>query len=180
MKIDLPGALRRVHPFVALVTCVGVLLAYLTGVYVTGPFHENSRWLGAMLACTSTVVVLQVQGFRESLRSGWLRVLGTAIGALIAYVYLRFFPFSVAGMLVSVFVLELVSMLLRIYNDGRIATITLIVILLISQSPPRISPAVNCLLRFVESAVGVGVGVGLVWVLERWERWRIGRHRTDR
>ena len=36
---------------------------------------------------------------------------------------------------------------------------------------PHVSPAVNCLLRFTESVVGVGVGVALLWVLERWKRW---------
>lgn len=167
----LRDAVGRMHPSVSFVTCAGILLAYLTGVYVTGSLHQASRWMGAMLACTSVVVVLQSQNYRESLRAGWMRVLGTFLGALIAYVYLTIWPFSIVGMLASVFLLEMLCMLLGIYKNDRIATITLLIILLVSQMTPRISPLENCLLRFFESAVGVGVGVGLVWLLERWNVW---------
>ncbi len=30
----------------------------------------------------------------------------------------------------------------------------------------------NCTLRFFESAVGVGVGIGLLWLIEVWNRFR--------
>ena len=82
-------------------------------------------------------------------------------------------------MLASVFVLEMLCMLVGIYRNGRIATITLLIILLVSQMTPHVSPAVNCLLRFTESVVGVGVGVVLLWVLERWKRWLEPQERAD-
>lgn len=173
-------AVGRVDPVVAAVTCIGVLLGYLVGVYVTGPFHEASRWMGAMLACTSVVVVLQMPGYRESVRLGLLYVAGTFIGAAIAYLYLLAWPVTIVGLLATVFVLEAVCMFLHIYNDGRIATITLIVILLISQTSTSITPAVNCLLRFLESAVGVAIGVGLVRLLEAWQKRRVRQRARER
>lgn len=162
----------RIQPVNAAATCVGVLLAYLVGTYVTGPFHAASHWMGAMLACTSVVVVLQKPGLKQSLPVGWMRVLGTFIGALIAFCYLSIWHFSVAGMLLTIFLLEIVSMLLGIYVNGHIATITLIVILFISQENPRLPPAINCLLRFLESVVGVGIGLGVMWVSEWWQQHR--------
>ena len=167
----LRDAVGRMHPSVSFVSCIGVLLAYLTGVYITGSLHEASRWMGAMLACTSLVVVLQSNSYKASLRTGWTRVLGTFLGALVAYIYLKMWPFSIVGMLASVFVLEMLCMLVGIYRNGRIATITLLIILLVSQMTPHVSPAVNCLLRFTESVVGVVVGIALLWLLERWNRW---------
>lgn len=173
LRTLLNAAVRRVQLFVLLTMCLGILLAYLVGMYVTGPFHAASRWMGAMLACTSVVVVLQKAGdYKSSLQLGGMRVLGTFMGALIAYVYLILFPFSVAGMLCSVFLLEMLFMLLNIYNNGHIATITLVIIMLISQRTPDANPAVNCLLRFFESAVGVGIGIGLLLLTEAWSRWR--------
>ena len=86
-------------------------------------------------------------------------------------------------MLVTVFILEALCMLLDIYNNGRIATITLVIIMLVSQMPGEIPPAANSLLRFFESAVGVGVGVALRWVIERWrgvrQRWMHQGERPD-
>lgn len=159
----------RLQPFNAAATCIGVWLAYLTGTYLTGAFHSASHWMGAILACTSVVVVLQKPGFKQSLPVGWMRVLGTAIGALIAFAYLSLWRFSVVGMLGAVFLLEIISMLLGIYVNGHIATISLIVILLVSQENPRLPPAINCLLRFLESVVGVGIGLGVMWISEWWQ-----------
>ena len=165
-------AMSRVHPFVLLVSCLGILLAYLTGMYATGSFHSTSRWMGAMLACTSVVVVLHMPGYKEALRAGWIRVLGTFLGAFVAYLYLLILPFSVVGMLIAVFVLEMICMILNMYGNGSIATITMIIIMLVSKMSPEVDPAVNCALRFFEATVGVGVGVGLLWIIERWNRWR--------
>lgn len=143
IRQHLRDAVGRMHPSVSFVSCIGVLLAYLTGVYITGSLHEASRWMGAMLACTSLVVVLQSHNYKDSLRAGWTRVLGTFLGALVAYIYLKIWPFSIVGMLASVFVLEMLCMLVGIYQNNRIATITLLIILLVSQMTPHVSPAVH-------------------------------------
>ena len=164
VRQHLRDAVGRMHPSVSFVSCIGVLLAYLTGVYITGSLHEASRWMGAMLACTSAVVVLQTPGLRESLRAGLLRVAGTALGALLAYAYLRLFAFSTLGMMLAVALLVVLSMLLGIPDNGRMATITLLAILLVSQRSHALPHGVNCLLRFVESALGVAVGVVLAWL----------------
>ena len=50
--------IRRVHPETAFVKCMAVLLAYFFGSYVTGRFHQESGFIGAILACTSAIVVL--------------------------------------------------------------------------------------------------------------------------
>ena len=168
----LSAAIARVQPFTLLVSCVGIYLAYLTGIYATGSIHSSSRWMGAMLSCTSLITVMQMPTYKESLRPSVMRVVGTFLGALIAYIYLRMLPFSVVGMLLTVFMLEALCQILNIYNNGRIATITLVIIMLVSQMSPKSDPIVNCSLRFFESAVGVGVGLGLRWTIERWRELR--------
>ena len=167
MGFDFRAPFRRIRPAMVAASCAGVVLAYLTGMLVTGPFHRASGSMGAMLACTSAVVVLQTPGLRESLRAGLLRVAGTAIGALLAYLYLRIFAFSTFGMMCSVALLVTLSMLLGIPDNGRMATITLLAILLVSQQNHALAPGMNCLLRFVESALGVAIGVVLAWASSR-------------
>ena len=165
-------ATARIHPFTIFVSCLGILLAYLTGIYASGSIHSSSRWMGAMLACTSVITVLQMPSYKESLRPSIMRVVGTLLGAIIGYIYLKLLPFSVIGMLCAVFALEAVCMLLDIYKYGRIATITMIIILLVKQMSPESSALTNCSLRFFESAVGVGVGLVLRWAIERWSEFR--------
>ena len=175
LRTIITSAVARIDPVTILISCIGILIAYYVGIYATGRIHSASRWMGAMLSCTAVITVLQIPTYKEALLPAWMRVFGTFLGALIAYIYLKLLPFSVVGMLVTVFILEALCMLLGIYNNGRIATITLVIIMLVSQMPGEISPASNALLRFFESAVGVGVGVALRWVIERWrsvrQRW---------
>ena len=166
------SAVARIQPFTIFVSCVGILLAYLTGMYASGSIHSASRWMGAILSCTSVITVLQMPSYEESIRPSIMRVVGTFLGAVIAYIYLRLLPFSVVGMLCAVFALEALCMLLDIYRYGRIATITMVIILLVKQMSPESDPIVNCSLRFFESAVGVGVGLGVRWSIERWNAWR--------
>ena len=176
-------AISRINTVTILLTCVGVLISYYLGIYLTGHIHSASRWLGAALSCTSFVFIMQMPNYKATLRPAFMRIVGTFIGVVIAYIYLRLLPFSVVGMLLTIFTLEALCMLLGIYNDSRIATITLVIIMLVSQMFPDENPIVNCLLRFFESAVGVGVGLALRWSIERWTTMRervlhIG-HRDD-
>ena len=144
--------IRRVHPETAFVKCMAVLLAYFFGSYVTGRFHQESGF----------IVVLQERDLKNSLHNAWLRVLGTFIGALIAWIYLLLYSFSVGGLIIAVFILELICMLLNVPDNGKMATIT--VILIISDEYPDLPPWENGLLRFSEAAVGAGIGIFMVWI----------------
>lgn len=157
--------LRRIHPLTALFECAAVLLAYLTGTYLTGPFHEESALTGAILACTSAIIILQEQSVRDSLHAGWKRVLATFTGAVVAYVYLLLFrSTTLAGLIASVFVVELVVMALRVPDNGKMAAITLVFVLLVSKQSPDLPPWENGLLRFTEASVGAGIGIVLAWL----------------
>lgn len=164
MPISLSRLIHRIQPLVALAKCVAVLLSYLLGAYVSSYFHETSGLTGAILACTSAIVVLQETDMKNSLKKGWLRVLGTFIGAIIAYCYLLLYPFSIAGMVITTFILEIICMLLRIPDNGKMATITLIIILIVSKQSPDLAPWLNGVLRFSEAAIGAAIGIGLLWV----------------
>ncbi len=162
--MQIPPIFRRIHLEIAFMKCITVLLAYFFGTYITGHFHKESGFIGAMLACTSAIVVLQEKNLKNSLHNGWLRVLGTFIGALVAWIYLQFYTFSVPGMLVTVFMQEILCMLLKVPDNGKMATITLVIILLITREHPQLPPWKNGLLRFSEAAVGASIGIFMVWV----------------
>lgn len=102
----------------AVAKSIAVLVSYLIGFYITGNFQDESRYFGAMLAAIASVVALQAD-VKTSIKQGWLRVLGTFIGAVIACIYLLLFPFSVLGLIVSVFVLEIVCMAMNIPDNGK-------------------------------------------------------------
>ncbi|MEG0038276.1 FUSC family protein [Bacteroides sp.] len=165
MSIKISTILHKIDLTMAAAKSVAVLLSYLAGFYLTGGFHCESRYWGAMLASIACVVTLQVD-LKTSLRQGWLRVLGTFIGAIIATIYLLLFPFSITGFILTVFILEIICMILSIPDNGKMATMALIVIMLISQRTPDISPIVNSSLRFLETVLGAGIGIAIAWLVE--------------
>lgn len=156
----------RISPFQVFLRCVGVLLAYWIGAHVTGKLHTSS-YMGAMVACTSTIIVMQAENVRESLHKGWLRVLGTFIGVVIATIYLQLFQFSLHGMAISFCILEVICMALKVPDGGTVAAMTLIIITIISQEVPDLPPLTNGVLRFVEGTVGVFIGVAVLWIVEQ-------------
>ena len=170
-------ALLRVHPFFTLFECLGILLAYQLGVRVSGRIDAVSALAGSILACTSCVVVMQQSGVRESLREGGLRLLGTLIGVVIGCVYLLIFRFNVWGLLAAIFLQEVVCMLLAIPDNGKMATFSLVVVMLVSHFSPDLSPVLNGLLRFTEAAVGASIGIVAVWLLHLPERLRKRRRK---
>lgn len=166
MDMSISKIIHQIDWTMAVAKSLAVLVSYLVGFYLTGSFHGESRYFGAMLAAIASVVALQ-DDIKTSIKQGWMRVLGTFIGAVIATIYLSIFPFSVTGFIVTVFVLEIACMVLRIPDNGKMATIALIVIMLISQKSPDIPPFVNGALRFLETSVGVGIGIAMAWLVER-------------
>lgn len=164
MSINWIDISKKIDWTMAVAKSIVVLLSYLVGFYLTGSFHDESRYFGAMLAAIASVVALQAD-LKSSIKQGWLRVFGTFIGAVIATVYLLIFPFSVAGLIATIFLLEIVCMILSIPDNGKMATIALIVIMLISQKNPDIPPIVNSSLRFIETTVGAAIGIGMAWLL---------------
>lgn len=154
-RIDLPTVLAIV---IVMVSC------YLTGSYLTGAIHPASRQVGAMWAAASGVMVLQAD-IKSSLANFWKRVLGTLIGAVIAYLYSLWFTFSPIGMAISVFFIVIICMLLDIPDKGRFATLNMVVILIISLTHPGLPPAINCILRFSEATTGSILGLSLSWII---------------
>ncbi|WP_251622495.1 FUSC family protein [Odoribacter lunatus] len=162
--MHLQEIIQRIHPGIAVLKCTAVLLAYFFGSFVTKRLHEQSGAIGAILACTSAIVVLQERDLKNSLHTGWLRVLGTFIGAFIAWIYLTLYSFSVPGMLLAVFIVEIICMVIKVPDNGKMATITLVIILITSLEYPHLPPWENGLLRFSEAAVGAGIGIFMVWI----------------
>jgi uncharacterized membrane protein YccC len=143
---------------VAIQNAVVCLAAYLAGAYFTSSFHGRSSSIGGLWCVISGIVVLQATS-RDAWQSAVLRVLGTLIGATIGGFYLHLFPFSTIGMAVSVGLTVLFCQALNVPDHGRLAAITVALIIVISSGNPELSPFVNAALRFSESVIGAGIAV---------------------
>ena len=143
---------------------LAALVAYGLGSWFTSLFPGYLPKIGGLWSAISAIVVTQATS-KEALSSASLRILGSAIGAATSAVYLILLPFHPAGSSVAIFATLLLCAAVNVPSHGRLAAITVIVVMVTSGLDPRLSPGLNALLRFAESCIGTGVAVlaVLVW-----------------
>lgn len=137
---------------------VAALVAYLLGSWFTGLFPGYLPRIGGLWSAISAIVVTQVST-RETSSSASLRILGSAIGATTSAVYLSLMPFHPLGMAVAIFATVLLCAAVRVPSHGRLAAITVIVVMVTASLDPTLSPVLNALLRFLETCIGTGVAL---------------------
>lgn len=137
---------------------VAALVAYLLGSWFTGLFPGYLPRIGGLWSAISAVVVTQMSR-QEAVSSASLRILGSAIGAITSAVYLSLLPFHPLGMAVAIFATVLLCSAVDIPSHGRLAAITVIVVMVTASLDPKLSPLLNALLRFLESCIGTAVAL---------------------
>jgi uncharacterized membrane protein YgaE (UPF0421/DUF939 family) len=137
---------------------VAALVAYSLGFAFTSLFPGYLPKIGGLWSAISAVVVTQATR-QETTSSASLRVLGSAIGAITSAVYLTLLPFHPVGMAVAIFATVLICAAVKVPSHGRLAAITVIVVMVTASLDPRLSPGLNALLRFLESCIGTGVAL---------------------
>lgn len=142
------------------------LLSYYLGARFTAVFHGASAQLGGLWSVISGLVVLQ-STIHETLKSSLLRMIGTLIGALICALYLWLFGFSIPGMALCAGLTLSICYLLDIFEYARLAAATVVVIAIVSNRSPEISPFLNSFLRFSEATIGVGICIVCVYTLRK-------------
>jgi len=137
------------------------LLAYWLGFRFTALFPGYFPKIGGLWSAISAVIVVQVSK-KDTADSAWLRVIGTALGAVISALYLSLFPFHAVGMGASIFFSSLICTSLNMNSWMRLSAITVLVVMVTASLNPALNPALNALLRFCESCIGSAVAVILI------------------
>lgn len=137
---------------------LAALVAYLLGFWFTSLFPGYLPKIGGLWSAISAIVVTQ-SSRQETTASASLRILGSAIGALTSAIYLTLLPFQPLGMALAIFATVALCAAVNIPSHGRLAAITVIVVMVTSSLDPKLSPGLNALLRFAESCIGTGIAV---------------------
>lgn len=146
--MSLPKAVSVTIQNIIIVVC-----AYFAGYYFTASFHVLSAMIGGLWAVISAIIVLE-STFKETLHSAKVRILGSLIGAIIAGVYLLFFPFTVVGFAICIGVGAFANHLIGLPYTIKLTGVTIAVVMIVSALSDNLHPIYNAILRFVESAIG--------------------------
>jgi uncharacterized membrane protein YccC len=154
-----------VHSAALAISC---LISYLLVTHTLAHIHSLSKaddLLGGMWAVVATVFV-----YRDSQKQSWAaafsRITATSLSFALCLVYLLIFPFHPWGLAVLIGIGSLVLMLVGRREDVITAGITTAVVMVVAELSPH-SAWEQPLLRAVDTAIGIGVGLCASWTTTR-------------
>jgi uncharacterized membrane protein YccC len=157
-SVRLPGSTDVIAALLLGVTCA---VTYVLLVNVVGPLvHEPaaSSEIGGMWAVAASVFV-----FRASLADGLAdartRIGATFMSVVVCLAYLLLFPVTPVGIGVVIAIGSLLAVVLGRPQDASLTGITSIVVLVVADLGRPFPPWVQPILRLVDTAIGVGVGL---------------------
>ena len=106
-------------------------------------------------AVMSSIIVMQ-SNIQETISASLVRLMGTAIGAVIGGIFLDLFGVHVWVFGIAVMIVVLICIVLNLKQSYRLAAVTVGIILLVNHPE---SPWMTALHRFLEVSLGVVVAL---------------------
>jgi uncharacterized membrane protein YccC len=118
--------------------------------------------LGGMWAVVATVFVFR-ETRHDSLSAGIARLIATGVSFALCLPYLWIFPFTPVGMAILLGVGTVAMMLLGRRDDIITTAITTTVVMVVAALSPE-DAWQQPLLRFVDTVIGIAMGVACKWI----------------
>jgi uncharacterized membrane protein YccC len=161
-RLDAAEASRALADSVVL--AVACLVTYLLVAKVLARIHPVSPdddLLGGMWAVLATIFVNR-SSYQQSLAAAVSRTAATLISFVYCLLYLAFLPFHVWALPVLIGFSALTATLIGRPGDAITAAITSAVVLVVAAVSPQ-DAWEQPILRFVDTVVGVAIGVASAW-----------------
>lgn len=152
------------------------LITFWLVTHVLGHVHSLSKeddQLGGMWAVIATIFVYR-ETYEQSVRSALSRVVATSVSFLICLAYLLFLPFYPWGLAALTGIGAIVVTELGRPQDAITTGITTTVVMVVASLAPH-DAWQQPVLRFVDTLVGVVVGVAVACLGLRVTRSRLGK-----
>lgn len=170
--------LSRAELQVAVLECVILAIACVTSYWLvttTEPHIYLRSWaagqIGGLWAVISTVFVLR-ESYDKSAAAAVSRVAATSVSFVLCLIYLVFLPFHIWALGLLVGASALAVILLGRPTDAISAAISSAVVMIASRLSPH-DAWQEPILRFIDTVVGVAVGIAAAWVALRVIRPRL-------
>jgi uncharacterized membrane protein YccC len=158
----------------ALLTVACLITYWLTSSVLTRVYSISRAddLLGTLWAVVATIFVCR-DSYEQSVAAAVSRMSATAASFVLCLIYLIFLPVYGWGVALLIGLSALAVMLIGRPGDAVTAAITTAVVMLVAAVTPR-DAWEQPILRFVDTLIGVAIGVAAAWVGMRLLRPRIG------
>jgi uncharacterized membrane protein YccC len=149
----------------ATVLAVACVITYLLVTSVLSRLYfvsRNDDLLGGLWAVIATIFVIR-DSYQHSVSAAVSRMAATTVSFVVCLIYLLFLPFHAWALAVLIGVSAIIATLIGRPEDAITAAITTAVVMLVAAVTPQHAWQ-QPILRFVDTVVGVAVGVGAAWI----------------
>ena len=151
------------------VLAISCVISYWLITHILAYAYSISRdddLLGGMWAVVATIFVYRYS-HAESVHAALSRMAATSVSFALCLVYLLIFPFHLWGMAMLIGIAAIVVTLMGRADDTITTGITIAVVMVVAALSPH-NAWRQPILRVVDTAVGVAVGVVAAWVSARF------------
>jgi len=144
---------------------VACVISYRLITHILPRLYSVSRdddLLGGMWAVVATIFVFRYSD-AEDIGAALSRMSSTLVSFVLCFVYLLFFPFHVWGMAALIGIGAIAVTLMGRPDDTITTSITTAVVMVVAAIDPH-DAWQQPILRLIDTAVGVAVGVGAGWI----------------
>ncbi|WP_066015010.1 FUSC family protein [Endozoicomonas atrinae] len=146
-------------------SCIA-FIAYISGYVFSWLSYEPTAMIGGLWAVISGLIVSEPATVQESISTAKTRIIGSAIGSVLAAIYLLFFTFNAITYAIFIGAASLLCYRINCGQHVKLAAITISVVIIVS-TVSDINPVLNATLRLFESCIGVGTGVLVSYLLDK-------------
>ena len=160
------------------VLAISCVVSYWLITHILANTYSISRdddLLGGMWAVAATIFVYRYS-HAESVHAALSRMAATSVSFALCLAYLLIFPFHVWGMAALIGIGAIVVTAMGRADDTITTGITIAVVMVVAALSPH-NAWRQPILRLVDTAVGIGVGVAAAWLAEH--TMQVTRLRSD-
>jgi uncharacterized membrane protein YccC len=147
------------------VLALAATLAYSIAIQGLARIHSVSRaadLIGGLWTMIATLFVCHIT-YQQAVKAAATRVVGTLVSFLLCLIYLVFLPFHLWAMALLIGLSALAVMLMGRPGDAIVAGIATAVVLVVAEVSPH-NAWQEPILRFVDTVIGVAVGLLAGWI----------------
>jgi uncharacterized membrane protein YgaE (UPF0421/DUF939 family) len=144
---------------------ISCVISYWLITHILASTYSISRdddLLGGMWAVAATIFVYRYS-HAESVRAALSRMAATSVSFALCLIYLLIFPFHVWGMAALIGIGAIIVAIMGRPDDTITTGITIAVIMVVAELSPHDAWR-QPILRLVDTAVGVAVGIAAAWL----------------
>lgn len=161
--------IKRLSLILAFEMSIACTLSYQAGIFCAIIFKLNSTLISALWCTLSAILVMQ-STWKQSITSGFMRIVGSSIGSVAAFLYFSILGSNVVSYTLCNLTIVILCSYLHKEENLRLALLTSSIIYVVSTLDIASSIFIISVSRLIESILGIFITLSIRYMTIRIHR----------